>query len=103
MGTCSDCGYEVTPGDNFCSNCGVRYDPASAQVSSDAGSRTAGAAAFDDRPATAAAIKVPEPAVGECRFREPPSQFGSGYGSTAGWASRCGRSPQPPTVIASRR
>jgi uncharacterized RDD family membrane protein YckC len=63
MATCSACGYEVIPGNNLCTNCGVNYDTAPAQVSPDAASDTAAAAAFSGQPAAAAAINTYEPAA----------------------------------------
>lgn len=79
MGTCSACGYEVIPGNNFCANCGVRYETASAQVTPDvavgAGATgTAATTAFDTQPATAAAASFYETAQAVTVQPEPAAQ-----------------------------
>lgn len=41
METCSVCGYDIIPGDSFCTNCGVRHNRTPAQASPDAYAATA--------------------------------------------------------------
>jgi uncharacterized RDD family membrane protein YckC len=73
MGTCSNCGNDVVPEDNFCANCGARYDTAQAQVSTDSAADTAAAmaAASDSQSAAATAINYGPP-------QQPPGQFSAG-------------------------
>lgn len=51
METCSACGYDIIPGDSFCTSCGARYAPAPAQIHPDAGDRAGAASAVDSQPA----------------------------------------------------
>lgn len=83
MRTCSACGYDVIPGDNFCTNCGVHYDTAPPQVSPDAASGTATAAAFDSQPAAAAAINYDEAAAEAVTAQPEPATQRSQAGQTA--------------------
>jgi len=66
METCSACGYEITPGDKFCSSCGARYAPAQAGADQEAGPRVAVAAAFDGHSAAA-----------ETNYSEPAAETGT--------------------------
>jgi hypothetical protein len=63
MRACSACEYEVPPEDSFCANCGIRYDPAQAQVSPETGFRTAAAAAVDDQFSAATTTSFHNPTV----------------------------------------
>ena len=63
MRACSACGYEVLPDDNFCTNCGTRYDPAQARIGPETGSRTVTAAAVDNQSPAATATSFRNPAV----------------------------------------
>jgi uncharacterized RDD family membrane protein YckC len=83
MGTCSACGYEITPEDKFCSNCGARSEPAPAQVSPGAGSRVA-ATAFDGTAQPDAA--APQFQAAHAAYNEPPQSMPA-YGQYS--------SPQP--------
>jgi uncharacterized RDD family membrane protein YckC len=92
MGTCSACGREVMPGENFCSNCGAPQGPAPAQVSADPASHSAAAAAFDGQPAAAATAGFGEPAAGARMAqpdmtRQPPGQFPAGPFAPPGGAA----------------
>lgn len=60
METCSVCGYDIIPGDSFCTNCGVRHNRTPAQASPDAYARTA--AAVNSQPAAADLHPPPEQA-----------------------------------------
>ena len=101
METCSACGYETTPGDNFCSNCGARYEQAQARFSPDAGPRATTAPAFDGHSVVAAGTNFPEAGAAQpdpvapqfqatqtTQQGQPWSAGGDGYGSYA--------SSQPP-------
>jgi uncharacterized RDD family membrane protein YckC len=65
MGTCSACGNEITPGDNFCTNCGARYEPAPASSSPEAGPRVAMAPAFDGHSAAVPGTSFPDPGAAQ--------------------------------------
>jgi uncharacterized RDD family membrane protein YckC len=83
MGTCSNCGYDVVPGDNFCANCGARYDAARAQVSTDSAADPAAAmaAASGSEPAAAAAQPQVPPGASYGSYgppQQPPGQFAAG-------------------------
>jgi uncharacterized RDD family membrane protein YckC len=71
MEPCSACGYEMTPGDKFCSNCGAGFAPAQAEVGQQGGSRVAMAGAFDGH-STAAVIDYPEPTAETGRAQPDP-------------------------------
>src|SRR5260370_26794407 len=60
METCSVCGYNIIPGDSFCTNCGVRHNRTPVQASPDAYAATA--TATGAATATAAADLYQPPA-----------------------------------------
>ena len=68
MKTCSTCGYEVSPEDLFCSNCGTR------QAKAEAESRSAGDVAFDGQPSGAAAINYGSAAGAYLTQPDPTTQ-----------------------------
>jgi uncharacterized RDD family membrane protein YckC len=92
MRTCSACGYEVIPGNNFCANCGARYETEPAQVASDAAGGAAAPAAFDGQPATTEAVDFHEPAEA---VAAPPGQFSAGPYATPGRAAASQYAPIP--------
>jgi uncharacterized RDD family membrane protein YckC/RNA polymerase subunit RPABC4/transcription elongation factor Spt4 len=94
MRTCSTCGSNVIPGDNFCANCGARYDTAPAQISTDAASDTATAAVFDSQPVAAAAINYDEAAAEAVTARPEPATQRSQAGQTAN-----GGQPRPAPAV----
>ena len=59
METCSVCGYNIIPGDSFCTNCGVRHNRTPAQASPDAYAHTATAAAARSQLAAADLYQPP--------------------------------------------
>lgn len=70
METCSACGYDIIPGDSFCTNCGARHKRAPALASPDAYARAAAATAAATATATAAA-PAPPATVDASRARVP--------------------------------
>ena len=58
METCSVCGYDIIPGDSFCTNCGVRHNRTPAQASPDAYARAATGTAPATGAVTATAAAV---------------------------------------------
>ena len=80
METCSVCGYNIIPGDSFCTNCGVRHNRTPAQASPDAYAHTATAAAARSQLAVngqvfvpaGGQVKVPTPGVDQVLFKVVP-------------------------------
>lgn len=123
MGTCSACGYEITPEDNFCSNCGARYAPAQVQVSSEAAPQAALATAFDGHSARTNSAEPEQPDLGARQSgatqttqgrqswpppgsgydpyvspNQPPGQYGAGPFPPSAGGSASHAAPAPPTV-----
>jgi uncharacterized RDD family membrane protein YckC len=101
METCSVCGYDIIPGDSFCTNCGVRHNRTPAQASPDAYARTATATAVNSQPAAADLYQPPEQARtapdGLAMSEDQPGQTLDGWQSQplAGNAYARTESPRP--------
>jgi uncharacterized RDD family membrane protein YckC len=111
METCSVCGYDIIPGDSFCTNCGVRHNRTPAQPSPDAYARTTTATITG---AAATAVVNSEPAAADpyqpqaqARTAPTPGEFFAGSpvppgGPAASYAAlapypvaEAGRTPAP--------
>src|SRR5260370_25509181 len=82
METCSVCGYNIIPGDSFCTNCGVRHNRTPVQASPDAYAATATATGAATATAAADLYQPPaqaRPAPAELATPEdPPRQTADG-------------------------
>lgn len=84
METCSVCGYDIIPGDSFCTNCGVRHNRTPAQASPDAYARTTTATATGPVTATAPpGLATPQDQPGQTVDGWPPPPVaGNAYAHT---------------------
>ena len=108
METCSVCGYNIIPGDSFCTNCGVRHNRTPAQASPDAYAHTATAAAARSQLAAADLYQPPTQArpapAGLATPEDQPGQTIDGWPppSVAGNATHAPKRPGRRQVSSSR-
>lgn len=99
MTTCSTCGYEVVPGDHFCTNCGTRRDSADASVIPEASAPNPPAEPqFQAAPTVQPAWFPSAPEAGPGRYASPPpppGQFPPGQFAQVGGGAAAQAAPPP--------